>query len=56
MMAKLANGAVENPRTACKTESKKRVVGEKGTPFSKCVSAAAKLLEDEAAAEEGEEG
>jgi hypothetical protein len=53
-MAKLANGAVENPRTACKTESKKRVEGQKGTPFSKCVSAGAKLLEDEAAAEEGE--
>jgi hypothetical protein len=27
----------------CKTESKKHVKGQKGTPFSKCVTAMAKL-------------
>jgi hypothetical protein len=46
-MAKLANGAVNNPRTACKELSKKHVDGEKGTPFSQCVSAGAKLLHDQ---------
>ena len=29
--------------TYCKTESKKHVKGQKGTPFSKCVTAMAKL-------------
>ncbi len=46
-MAKLANGAVDNPSRACKTESKKHVAGQKGTPFSRCVSAAAKLHHDQ---------
>jgi hypothetical protein len=32
-----------NPAKACATESKKHVAGQKGTPFSQCVSAAAKL-------------
>ena len=31
----------------CKTESKKHVKGEKGTPFSRCVKAAAKLRADQ---------
>ena len=34
--------------TYCKDQSKKRVEGEKGTPFSKCVSGGAKLLKDQA--------
>jgi hypothetical protein len=34
----------------CSTESKKHVDGQKGTPFSKCVSAAARLQEDQAPA------
>lgn len=33
----------------CQDQSRKRVEGQRGTPFSKCVSAA-KLLEDKAAA------
>jgi hypothetical protein len=33
-----------NPARACSNESKKHVAGQKGTPFSQCVSAAAKLL------------
>jgi hypothetical protein len=49
-MAKLASGQTDNPRTACKTESKKHADGEKGTPFSRCVSAGAKLLGDQQAA------
>ena len=31
----------------CQGESKKHVAGQKGTPFSQCVSAAAKLLGDQ---------
>lgn len=31
----------------CQNQSKKRVEGQKGTPFSKCVSAGAKLLNDQ---------
>jgi hypothetical protein len=46
-MAKLANGLAKNPRTACKDESKKHVAGQHGTPFSLCVSGAAKLLKSE---------
>ena len=34
----------------CQDQSKKRVEGQKGTPFSRCVSAGAKLLKDKAAA------
>jgi hypothetical protein len=49
-MAKLATGKTDSPTTACKTESKKHVKGEKGTPFSRCVSAAAKLKKDTAPA------
>jgi len=45
-MAKLANEAVSNPRTACRKESKRHVKGEKGTPFSRCVVAGAKLLRE----------
>ena len=33
--------------TYCKDESKKHVKGEKGTPFSQCVTAMAKLAHDE---------
>ena len=43
-MAKLANGKTSSPRTACKTLSKKRAEGDKGTPFSRCISEGAKLL------------
>ena len=32
-----------NPARVCANESKKHVAGQKGTPFSQCVSAAAKL-------------
>jgi hypothetical protein len=32
-----------NPGVYCQDQSKKHVAGEKGTPFSRCVSAAAKL-------------
>jgi len=53
-MAKLANSDSDsnsnntnNPRTACKSESKKHVDGQKGTPFSQCVSAGAKLIHDQ---------
>jgi hypothetical protein len=42
-MAKLANGESKSPAKACAKESKKHVAGQKGTPFSQCVSAAAKL-------------
>ena len=39
----------------CKDQSKKHVEGEKGTPFSRCVSDGAKLLRDQKAQnEEGE--
>ena len=31
----------------CKTESRKHVAGEKGTPFSQCVTAIAKAAHDE---------
>jgi hypothetical protein len=49
-MAHLAKGSQSggsgqtNPARACANESKKHVAGQKGTPFSQCVSAAAKLL------------
>jgi hypothetical protein len=42
-MAKLKSGAVTNPARACATESKKHVAGQHGTPYSQCVSAAAKV-------------
>jgi hypothetical protein len=42
-MAKLATGVTSSPAKACKTLSKKHVAGQKGTPYSQCVSAAAKL-------------
>jgi hypothetical protein len=47
-MAKLATGKTSSARTACAAESKKHVSGEKGTPFSRCVSAGAKLKADQA--------
>jgi hypothetical protein len=46
-MAKLASGKARSPRTACKDLSRKHVEGQKGTPFSLCVSGAAKLLRDQ---------
>ena len=45
-MAKAANEARPNPSKACKGKSKKHVKGEKGTEFSRCVKAAAKLRKD----------
>jgi hypothetical protein len=43
-MAKAAHGSTKNPRTACKDMPKTHVAGTPGTPFSKCVTEAAKLL------------
>jgi hypothetical protein len=45
-MAKLASGTTASPKAACASMSKKHVAGEKGTPFSRCVSAGAKLLKN----------
>ncbi|MGZ4170834.1 MAG: hypothetical protein ACXVRN_05680 [Solirubrobacteraceae bacterium] len=47
-MAKLAHGSTASPRTACTNESKRHVAGTPGTPFSICVSGAAKLLKNQA--------
>ena len=55
-MAKLASGKTSSPRKACSELSKKHKKGEKGTPFSRCVSIGAKLLRDQKAQDEdGEE-
>jgi hypothetical protein len=43
-MAHLATHKTTNPAMACKSESKRHVAGKPGTPYSLCVSAAAKLL------------
>jgi hypothetical protein len=43
-MAKLATDQSDSPRKACADQSKKHVRGERGTPFSRCVVAGAKLL------------
>ena len=45
-LAKLAKGTATNPARACKALSRKHLAGQKGTPFSRCVSAAAKLQRD----------
>jgi hypothetical protein len=42
-MAKLATGKTSNPARACAKLSKKHVAGQSGTPYGKCVAAAAKL-------------
>lgn len=42
--------AKPSPAKACTGMSKKHVAGSKGTPYSRCVSAAAKLLRERAAA------
>jgi hypothetical protein len=42
-MAKAANNDELSPGRACKGLSKRHVKGEKGTEFSRCVKAAAKL-------------
>ena len=42
-MAKLATGQTNSAKTACKSLSKKHVAGQSGTPYSKCIKAAAKL-------------
>jgi hypothetical protein len=47
-MAKLANGSATNPAKACADESKKHVAGQRGTPYSVCVSGANKLLKQQA--------
>ena len=47
--AKLRSGATDSPRTACKALSKTHAEGQKGTPFSLCVAAGAKLLKDQKA-------
>ncbi len=46
-MAKLASGTTTSPKTACAAMSKQHVAGQKGTPFSNCVAAGAKLLKDQ---------
>jgi hypothetical protein len=46
-MAKAATNDNVTPRKACKGLSKKHIKGEKGTPFSRCVTAAAKLRKTE---------
>ena len=46
-MAKAANNAKLSPGQACKGMSKEHVKGEKGTPFSRCVKAAAQLRKDQ---------
>jgi hypothetical protein len=48
-MAKLASGATDSPRKACKELSKKHTEGDKGTPFSTCVKQGAKLLREQKA-------
>jgi hypothetical protein len=45
-MAHLKSGKASNPTQACKGLSKKHVAGQKGTPYSDCVSAGAKLLKN----------
>ena len=52
-MAKLATGATDSPRDACKDLSKKHTKGEKGTPFSRCVVEGAKLLREQKAQSQG---
>jgi hypothetical protein len=46
-MARLGSGQTDSPSKACRHLSKKHVTGTKGTPFSRCVSAAAKLQNDQ---------
>jgi hypothetical protein len=45
-MAKAATHENVTPKQACKGMSKKHVKGEKGTPFSRCVVAAAQLKKE----------
>jgi hypothetical protein len=52
-MAKIGSGATNNPRAACAKLSKKHEKGTKGTPFSRCVSAAAKLLASKEVSKDG---
>jgi hypothetical protein len=51
-MAKLATGATDSPRKACKDLSKEHSEGGKGTPFSACVTQGAKLLREQKARDE----
>lgn len=44
-MTRLAEGSTASPRTACRGLSHKRVRGEHGSPFARCVREGAKLLE-----------
>ena len=46
-MAKLGTGSTTSPGTACAAMRKKHVLGQKGTPFSNCVSGGAKLLKNQ---------
>jgi hypothetical protein len=39
----VANGSITNPAKACANESKKHVAGQRGTPYSVCVSGAKKM-------------
>jgi hypothetical protein len=47
-MARVADGSVTNPAKACADESEKHVAGQRGTPFSLCVSGAKKLQKQQA--------
>jgi hypothetical protein len=47
-MAKLANGSATNPAKACANLPKEHVAGQRGTPYSVCVSGGKKLLKQQA--------
>jgi hypothetical protein len=42
-MAKMAHDQKMSAKVACKPLSKKHVAGQKGTPYSQCIKAAAQL-------------
>jgi hypothetical protein len=48
-MAKLASGATDSPRKACKDLSKEHAEGDHGTPFSACVKQGGNLLREKKA-------
>jgi hypothetical protein len=48
-MAKAATSPKTTPSAACKGFSKEHLAGQKGTPFSRCVVAAAQVKKDQSA-------
>jgi hypothetical protein len=52
-MVKLATGATDSPRKACKDLSQKHTAGQRGIPFSACVKQGAKLLRDRSRQDQG---